>query len=240
MSRMSILDLPAPMRAEMIDDANELLKSSSPEARIEWALGLLPGSHILSSSFGIQSAVMLHLMSQQKPNIPVILVDTGYLFPETYRFIDELVERLGLNLHTYRADISPAWQETKYGLLWEQGKEGLEKFNMINKVDPMSRALDELKVKTWFSGLRRSQSQSRAERQIVEEKDGRIRVHPIVDWSNRDIHSYLKSHDLPYHPLWEEGYVSVGDVPTTRKADAGMAEEDTRFFGLFRECGLHS
>ncbi|MCV5332629.1 phosphoadenosine phosphosulfate reductase family protein, partial [Escherichia coli] len=107
----------------------------------------------VSSSFGIQAAVMLHLVTQEKPDIPIILTDTGYLFAETYRFIDELTEKLNLNLKVYRAEQSAQWQEARYGKLWEQGVEGIEKYNKINKVEPMRRALKELNVGTWFSGL---------------------------------------------------------------------------------------
>ncbi|MBE4395171.1 phosphoadenosine phosphosulfate reductase family protein, partial [Vibrio parahaemolyticus] len=82
---------------------------------------------------GIQAAVMLHLVTQEKPDIPIILTDTGYLFAETYRFIDELTKKLNLNLKVYRAEQSAQWQEARYGKLWEQGVEGIEKYNKINK-----------------------------------------------------------------------------------------------------------
>lgn len=236
---MGLLDLSANSRRLVLQETNDYLARQKPQARVEWALGHMPGTHAVASSFGVQSAVMLHLMTQAKPDIPVLLMDTGYLFPETYRFIDELTERLGLNLHVYRSELSPAWQEAQFGQLWEQGEAGLKKYNAINKVEPMQRALDELGVQTWFAGIRRSQSKSRTAKPFVEVQEDRVKVHPIVDWSNRDVHAYLKAHDLPYHPLWEEGYVSVGDTHTTRKLGQGMAEEDTRFFGQGRECGLH-
>lgn len=216
------------------------LETKTAQERIAWGLDHAPGAHVLSSSFGIQSAVLLHMVTRAEPSIPVILVDTGYLFPETYRFIDEMTERLQLNLHVTRTETSPAWFEVRHGPLWEQGAEGMRAYNKIAKVEPMERALARLGAGTWFSGLRRVQSESRKDRQIVEEKDGRTRIHPILDWTNRDVHAYLKAHDLPYHPLWEEGYVSVGDTHTTKPLEAGMAEEHTRFDGHFRECGLHT
>lgn len=219
--------------------ANDWLAGQSAPTRIAWALENLPRDHVLSSSFGIQSAVMLHLMSQAVPDIPVLLFDTGYLFPETYRFIDEMTERLNLNLRVFRAEMTPAWQEARFGQLWEQGEEGLKKYNTLNKVEPMQRAMSKVGAGTWYSGLRRVQSDSRAARKILEFQHGRVKFHPIVDWSNRDVHLYLKKHDLPYHPLWSQGYVSVGDTHTTRKLEDGMREEDTRFFGQARECGLH-
>lgn len=223
-----------------VDALNRRLAPLTAEWRIGWALEHLPGAHVLSSSFGVQAAVMLHLMNSLSPGIPVILLDTGYLFPETYRFIDKLTERLALNLKVYRADLSPAWQEARYGQLWKQGLAGVERYNRVNKVEPMRRALAELNAGTWFAGLRRSQSDSRAATNFVDYRDDRYKVHPIADWSDRDIWQYLKRHDLPYHPLWHEDYVSVGDTHTTRRWEPGMRDEDTRFFGIQRECGLHT
>jgi len=219
--------------------ANAWLEGQCAADRVDWALGNLPCRHVVSSSFGVQSAVMLHLMTLKVADIPILLADTGYLFPETYRFIDELTARLNLNLHVFRAKMSPAWQEARFGQLWTQGDQGLKEYNRINKVEPMQRALDDLGAATWFSGLRRSQSVGRANRKIIEFQQGRVKFHPIVDWSSRDVHAYLKDNDLPCHPLWNEGYTSVGDTHTTRKHSPGMREEDTRFPGFGRECGLH-
>jgi phosphoadenosine phosphosulfate reductase len=211
------------------------------ESRVERALVSLPGIHILSSSFGAQAAVSLHLVTRAIPRIPVVLIDTGYLFPETYRFIDELAIRLELNLKIYGPVASPAWNETRYGKLWEQGASGIERYNQIHKVEPMQRALEELRVGTWFAGLRRQQSRTRAAIEPLQRIGvDRYKVHPIFDWTDRDVYQYLRKHELPYHPLWERGYVSIGDWHTTRNLlEAGDAGEGTRFFGLHRECGLH-
>jgi phosphoadenosine phosphosulfate reductase len=209
------------------------------EQRVAWALEQFPGRIVLTSSFGAQSAVCLHLVTTQQPDIPVVLVDTGYLFPETYQFIDELTERLTLNLRIYRAGHSAAWQEARYGKLWEQGLEGIERYNWLNKVEPMQRALREQGAAAWISGLRRQQAKSRQDLDVLLWRNGRCKVHPLIDWTDRDVFRYLTQHNLPYHPLWEQGYVSIGDVHTTRRLADGMSEEDTRFFGLKRECGLH-
>ncbi|ANB17590.1 phosphoadenylyl-sulfate reductase [Dokdonella koreensis] len=218
---------------------NAWLERLDAKARLAWALSTLPGEHVMSSSFGAQSAVLLHLVTQQRPDVPVILVDTGYLFPETYRFADALTERLGLNLRVYRPQIGIAWMEARHGRLWEDGVDGLRRYNRMRKVEPMRRALDELGARSWIAGLRRSQARTRAEAQVLELREGRWKVHPLVDWSDRDVWTYLRQHDLPYHPLWERGYVSIGDIHTTHALADGMAPEDTRFFGLGRECGLH-
>lgn len=218
---------------------NPCLERMEALERIQWALDFLPQQPVLTSSFGAQSAVMLHLLGRFDRNVPVVLIDTGYLFPETYGFIDEMRERLDLDLRVYRPRLSTAWQEAKHGKLWEAGAKGIRRYNLMNKVEPMERALAELQVGTWFSGLRRSQSQSRKGLQVLQSHHGVVKVHPVFDWSNRDIHHYLKKHELPYHPLWEKGYVSIGDIHTSQPLSSGMQEEDTRFFGLLRECGLH-
>ena len=220
-------------------EMNLAMDKLSTEQRVAWALEHFPGRVVLTSSFGAQSAVCLHLVAAQQPDIPVVLVDTGYLFPETYQFIDELTERLSLNLHIYRAEHSAAWQEARYGKLWEQGLEGIERYNWINKVEPMQRALRDLGAAAWISGLRRQQAKSRQNLDVLLWRNGRCKVHPLIDWTDRDVFRYLTRHNLPYHPLWEQGYVSIGDVHTTRRLADGMTEEETRFFGLKRECGLH-
>ncbi len=221
------------------DDANDTLAALDADERVRWALQHLPGPHVLSSSFGAQAAVMLHLVTREQPDIPVIVIDTGYLFAETYRFIDELRERLDLNLHVARPALSPAWLEARHGKLWEQGADGLERYNQLVKVEPMQHKLADLGAATWFAGLRRDQSASRTQTPFVEQRNGRWKVHPIADWNDRDVGMYLKRHDLPFHPLWDQGYVSIGDTHTTRRWHPGMRDEDTRFFGLKRECGLH-
>ncbi len=222
-----------------LNDSNQLLAQLSAEQRVQWALAHLPAKFALTSSFGVQAAVSLHLLTQAKPDIPVILIDTGYLFPETYQFIDELQQRLQLNLSVYRSRISPAWQEARFGKRWEQGVDALTEYNRENKVEPMQRALTELNIKTWFAGLRREQASSRKKLDFLRIQDGRYVMHPIADWTNRDVHVYLKQYDLPYHPLWEKGYVSIGDTHSTVPLSAGMSEEETRFGGVKRECGLH-
>lgn len=227
-------------QATGIERANALLESAPAQARVEWALENLPGSFMLSSSFGIQSAVLLHLATRIEPELPVVVVDTGYLFHETYRFIDELTERLNLNLKVARPALSPGHLEARHGKLWEQGLADLTRYNQLMKVAPMEQKLDELQIGTWFAGLRRQQSSSREQRPVIEQRhDGRHKVYPLIDWHSRDIHRYLTEHDLPYHPLWEQGYTSVGDWHTSKPLKPGMREEETRFFGMQRECGLH-
>jgi phosphoadenosine phosphosulfate reductase len=237
------IDIPAASLLDGDDLAlartNQALETMTAQQRVCWAMQKLPGQQVVTSSFGIQSAVMLHLLTSIKADIPVILIDTGYLFAETYQFIDQLTERLDLNLNVYSARMSRAWQEARNGQLWEQGKSGIERYNQINKVEPMDQALQNLSVGAWFAGLRREQSSTRETLSVLRLQQNRFKVHPLVDWHKRDIHRYLRQHDLPYHPLWENGYESVGDTHTSRPIEPGVSQEQSRFFGLTRECGLH-
>jgi phosphoadenosine phosphosulfate reductase len=215
------------------------LEKASAQERVKWALDEFGDGLVLTTSFGIQSAVMLHLVTRIAPQIPVIFVDTSYLFPETYRFAKDLTEKLSLNLKTYVPAKTAAQQEALYGKQWEQGIEGLKRYNHLNKVEPMDRAVRELKATAWLAGLRRSQASTRGSLPVVQRQNKITKVHPIIDWDNRTIHRYLTEHGLNYHPLWEEGYVSVGDWHSTSKLEVGMTEEQTRFGGVKRECGLH-
>jgi len=223
----------------LLDEANVELEHMKAEERVAWALQHLPGPHALSSSFGAQAAVSLHMVTRQAPSLPVILIDTGYLFPETYRFVDDLAVRLSLNLKITQPRMSPAWFEAQHGRLWEQGIEGIDRYNELRKTEPMRRALDDLGTRSWFAGLRRQQSRSRSGIRPLEFIEGRWKVYPIFDWTDRDVFEYLRRYELPYHPLWHEGYVSIGDWHSTRTLAEAGDEEATRFFGLKRECGLH-
>jgi phosphoadenosine phosphosulfate reductase len=219
--------------------ADRSLSGLAPADRIAWAAARYGDSLVLSTSFGAQAAVMLHLATRVVPRIPVVFIDTGYLFPETYLFADLLTKRLELNLRVYRPALTPAWIEARHGRLWEKGSEGLAAYNQLVKVEPMQRALAELGARAWIAGLRRTQSSSRENLPVFGTQEGRAKILPIAEWTDRDVHRYLKDNDLPYHPLWEQGYVSIGDVHTSRPLTADMTAEETRFFGIKRECGLH-
>jgi len=229
----------SPTQTASLATESERLERLPAEERVRWAVETFGDKLILSTSFGIQSAVMLHLVTQVAPEIPVVFIDTGHLFPETYRFADELTARLKLNLKVYQPLITAARQEALHGKLWEQGRDGLEKYNFTNKVEPMNRAMQELGATAWLAGLRRAQARTREHLDIVQLQKRTYKIHPIADWSERDVYQYLAKNGLPYHPLWEKGYVSVGDAHSSAPLAPGQNAEDTRFNGVKRECGLH-
>lgn len=219
---------------------NAELEGQPADAIVRWAAETFSEGLVMSTSFGVQAAVMLHLVTRELPGVPVIFIDTGFHFLDTYRFADQLAERLKLNLKVYQAPHAPAWTIARHGKLWETGNaDDLDTLDRIHKVEPMNRALDELGATAVLAGLRRGQTEHRKNLGVVALQDGRYKVHPIIRWSGRDVHDYLKQHDLPYHPLREQGYASIGDWYNTLPITAGQSERDGRFGGLKQECGLH-
>ena len=220
---------------------NQQLANAEASSVVEWSAETFGGGLVMSTSFGIQAAVMLHLVTRVMPKIPVIWVDTGYLPVETYKFAEQLAQRLELNLKVYQSPMSPARMEAIYGKLWEQNDvDAFNLYDRIRKVEPMQRALEELGATAWLAGLRKDQTEHRQGLTRVEKQDTLYKIYPILDWNARDIYRYLTSHDLPYHPYFDRGYVSVGDWHSSRPLTADDdSERDTRFRGLKQECGLH-
>ena len=224
-----------------LEQVNQTLETANAQQVVEWATDTFGDGLVMSTSFGIQAAVMLHLVTQVVPNIPVIWIDTGYLPAETYRFADELSDRLKLNLKVYQSPLTPARMEALYGKLWhQQDVDALNRYDFIRKVEPMQRALKELQATAWLAGLRRQQTEHRQALNKVELQGEQYKVYPILTWNSRDIYHYLTAHDLPYHPYFDKGYVTVGDWHSSRPMMAGdESERDSRFHGLKQECGLH-
>lgn len=198
------------------------------------------GEHLVATtSFGLQAAVMLHLIHEHAPKIPIVFIDTGYLFPETYRYIEQLSGLLEkLDLRIYQPAVTAARMEALWGRLWEGGREDMDRYAMHTKIEPMNRALRDLGADVWLSGLRRSQSRTRSDRPFVEQQKKTLKAYPILDWADAQVDLYFHQHDLPRHPLAEQGYLTMGDWHSTRPATKEEAEL-SRFNGEKYECGLH-
>ncbi len=220
---------------------NENLSNTQAQDIVRWAQTEFANHLVMSTSFGIQSAVMLHLVTKIIPQIPVIWIDTGYLPKETYLFAEQLSQRLNLNLKVYQSDITPARMEALHGKLWQNKDiESLNLYDRIRKVEPMQQALQELDAKAWLAGLRQNQTQFRKQLEFVNQQQEMYKILPILKWNSRDIYQYLTKHDLPYHPYFDQGYVSVGDWHSSRPLSLeDDNERDTRFHGVKQECGLH-
>ncbi len=195
---------------------------------------------VATTSFGIQAAVMLHLIHEHAPQIPVVFIDTGFLFPETYRYAEDLLARFPhLDLRVYHPTVSAARMEAVWGNLWERDQEGADRYAMLTKIEPLNRALLDTGADVWLSGLRRAHSTTRADRSLVEQQKRTIKAYPILDWADAQVAHYFQQHDLPPHPLAAHGYVTMGDWHSTRPAVGDGAAESTRFNGKKYECGLH-
>lgn len=228
----------APVASDL-EQANRRLQDAPPEELIQWGLAQFGSGLVASTSFGATSAVMLHLIHRFAPKVPIICIDTGYLFPETYRFAEGLRERLDLDIRFYHPALSPARQEALYGRLWEQGEEGVQRYLQFNKVEPMQRALRELRADGWIAGVRAEQTEHRASLKRIDIQNERVKIHPILNWSAEDLDAYLEEYDLPYHPLVAEGYRSIGDHHSTIPTTPDMDPRDGRILGEKRECGIH-
>ena len=220
---------------------NQQLQDSTAPQIIEYAAQTFGNGLVMSTSFGIQSAVMLHLATRIIPDIPVIWIDTGYLPPETYRFAEQLTEQLKLNLKVYQSSISPARMEALYGRLWDQNDvEAFNRYDQMRKVEPMQRALGELQATAWLAGLRSDQTDHRKSLDIVNRQGELYKLLPILRWTAKDVYEYLQAYDLPYHPFFDLGYTTVGDWHSSRPLTLeDEHERNTRFQGLKQECGLH-
>ncbi len=224
-----------------LEQVNQQLAKVDATQRVQWAVDILGDGLVMSTSFGIHSAVMLHMVTQIAPQIPVIWVDTGYLPNTTYRFAEQLTERLQLNLKVYQSHLSPARMEALHGRLWANNDvESLNRYDQIRKVEPMQRALQELQATGWIAGLRSDQTEHRKSLQVVTMQGSLYKISPILSWSSKAIYEYLMQYDLPYHPFFDKGYVTVGDWHSSRPLTAAdQNERDTRFNGLKQECGIH-
>ena len=221
-----------------IADLNRDALEQATQAQVAWSDRVFGRHLIVSTSFGIQSAVILHLVSRMIPRIPVVFVDTGYLVPDTYRYAAQLTELLHLDVRTYAADMSPAEMERRHGKLWETD---LDEYHRIRKVEPMRRAIAELDAHAWIAGLRADQTTFRSTLDPVTFQDGIYKIHPILRWRSQDVYYYMEHYGLPQHPLWEQGYTRVGDWHSSSPAGSSDPDDKSgRFDGRAEECGLHT
>lgn len=188
-----------------------------------------------TSSFQTQSVPLLHLLAEH-PEVTVVMIDTGYLFPETYAFARRMKERLGFQFKRIRSERTYAEQCTASGALLHT--QDVEACCRINKVEPIEALLQPGDV--WLSGIRADQTATRARKSRLEtDGHGVVRYHPMLKWTARDIYRYLREFDLPRHPLESAGYLSIGCLPCTRKWN-GLDARSARWDGSSKtECGLH-
>lgn len=220
-----------------VERENERLESLAPAERLAFAVERFGDALLFTSSFGAQSAVLLHLWSTVARDRPVTFIDTGFLFPETLAYRDRLVAELGLVLDVVRPDIARADFDARYGT--DIQARDPDFCCGLNKTAPLASRRE--RARAWVSGLRRDQSNTRANVRILEQEPNLVRVHPIADFGAADVAAYLARHDLPEHPLVARRYLSIGCAPCTRAVGEGEDERAGRWaWSAKTECGLHA
>ncbi len=191
----------------------------------------------LVSSFGAESAVLLHMVAQIDKSVPLVFVNTQKIFGETLAYRDELAERLGfLDMRVYRPDPYLLAQKDSTGLRWSYDPDGCCD---LRKVEPLRRALTGFDA--WLSGRKGFQSGTRAALPRFEEDEGRLKINPLADWDKPRLDAYFEEHKLPPHPLEAQGYLSIGCAPCTSKVKPGEDPRAGRWRGWDKdECGIHA
>lgn len=224
----------------MATEAAEMLDGKPADQVLRWAAHVVP-RFVVTSSFGADSAVLLHLLSQVAPQVPVLFLDTGYHFDTTLRFRRDLARDLGLTVLDVRPDLSVPQQDLRYGeALYERDPDACCR---MRKTAPLRRML--ANFDGWATGVRRAQTPERAATPVVEARqhDERwlVKVAPLATWTDAQVDAYLDTHDLPRHPLVAEGYPSIGCAPCTRPVAPGTDARAGRWaaFDGKTECGIH-
>jgi len=219
---------------------NRMFRGAETEEWLRAVLeGSLAGDVAMVSSFGAESAALLHLVSRIDPSVPVLFLDTGKHFPETLAYRDELAERFGLNLVNLYPDLADLKARDETGLRWSYDPDGCCD---IRKVRPLETALAGYDAS--FTGRKAFQSATRANLPRFEidtsDAQGRLKINPLIDWDADRIAAYFEEHDLPRHPLVERGFPSIGCSPCTRQVAEGEDPRAGRWSGWDKvECGIH-
>jgi len=217
---------------------NEIFESTPPEEILRWITDTFAPDAVLTMSFQHEGVVIAHLLRDIAPDTPILFIDTGYHFPETLAYRDELVSRFGLSITNLTSTMPRPEFIAKYGDDLHQRDPDL--CCKINKVEPLQLALRG--VRAWINGRRRDQAGTRSGMRIVERLQGDIvKVNPLANWTAKDTYEYMTRFDIPTHPLFEQGYTSIGCAPCTRPILAGEDERAGRWAGRGKtECGLHT
>ncbi len=231
--RRDVLDASTAARLKRLQAEAEGL---DPQGIVALALTEFPRKVALVSSFGSESAVLLHLAAELDPNTPVLFLNTGKLFGETLRYRDRLQDLLGLgDLRAVAPHPADRAHVDPEGTLWSTDPDACCEFR---KVVPLRRMLEGFDAS--ITGRKRFQTGARAAMVPVEFFEGRFRFNPLAGWSQEQLEDYLAAHDLPRHPLVEDGYPSIGCMPCTRRVKSGESYRDGRWAGLDKdECGIH-
>ena len=222
---------------------NKKLKKMTPKEIISWGYKNFDNHFAITTSFGIQSSVILHMVQQYslQKKIKIFWIDTGYLPSETYKYAERLINDLSLEIEVLQSELSPARMESLHGKLWETNKSSdLDKYHEIRKIKPLEIALNKHDIHCWASGVRSEQTDNRNTMKFLDVIRERLSLRPLLNWTNKDIFYYMKEHELPTHPLFLKGYSTVGDWHSSSPDSINGEGRSTRFGGIKQECGIHT
>jgi len=225
-------------------DLNARFDQAHPRDIVKWAVETFGDDLAMTSSFGADSMCTVHLATQAKPDIRIIVIDTGYLFPETLQFMHDMRQQYALNTRVYHTRNDPVTWLTVNGEPDPRVRNNVDACCAANKNEVMDRAMRDVKPAAWIRGVRADQSAERSKMSIVQwsPRNQNWAISPLLRWSSRDVFTYMKQHNLPHHPLWEKGYVSIGCNPLTCTRAVGGDEDQRagRWAGSDKkECGIH-
>jgi len=232
-----------PTSASSLDLArlNNRFKNAKPDKILKWLIKKTDLRLAVSTSFQSSGTVLLYFLRKIDPDFPIYFINTGFHFPETLEFNARLTKKWDLNVITINPKISKKALKKKYGSLLYETDPDL--CCQINKVQPFNTLKQQIKADGWISALRRDQSPSRADFEMfMSDQAGTLRVHPLIYWTKERLWAYLIKHDLPYHPLYDQGYTSIGCFPYTCTSKSTTEDDDRsgRWAGREKtECGLH-
>jgi len=209
------------------------------EQLIRQELELTRGDVCVTNSFQAEDMIVLHIVRQTLPNVPVIFLDTGYHFAEVYEYRDRIAQAWSMNLINLLPELTVPEQEAQFGILNQTDP---SRCCGLRKVKPLFAALDRYEL--WFTGLRREQAKSRAALQPVEDfalPSARTirKISPLTEWTAKDVWDYARQHDIPLLPLYNEGYSSIGCEPCTSLPLDPNDPRSGRWGGRKQECGIH-
>ena len=215
-------------RAELDQDARGLLR---------WARGLLGDRLMMTTSFQKGGMILLHMVREEIPSLPVYFIDTGFHFAETIEFARRIEREWGLRIIFERPALPAAAFLKTYGT--DIHAVAPDFCCLLNKIEPADRILS--RHKGWITAIRRDQARTRSRAQALEILDhGKLKVQPLASWTRERVASYLHEHDVPVHPLHSKGYPSIGCAPCTRPCNDPANERGGRWSGQMIECGLHT
>jgi len=221
---------------------NQQLLDMTAQEMLIWGHEKFGNQFAITTSFGIQSSVLLNILSQSglQKQIKIFWIDTGYLPQETYHYAQKLINDLSLEIEVLQSELSPARMEALYGKLWETNKASdLDKYHELRKIKPLENALEKYNIQCWASGIRSSQTEDRNKMNFLDLIRHRLSLRPLLNWTNKDIFYYMEENNLPAHPLFSKGYSTVGDWHSSSQDGIDIKGRSTRFGGIKQECGIH-